>query len=76
MTRITPIDWRKLAEIFELDGWVFERERGDHRVYVKAGVARPLVIPRYAEIGLDIIQSNMRTANMSRQRYLELLGRC
>lgn len=41
--------------------------------FVKPGVLRPVIIPKYREIGLDIIKSNMRTAGMSRDRYLELL---
>jgi hypothetical protein len=42
----------------------------------KHGVARPIVIPEYNEIGLDIIQANMRTAKMSRGRYFKLLREC
>jgi hypothetical protein len=49
------------------------RISGDHIVLVKNGMARPVVIPKYSEIGLDIIKSNMRTAGMSRDRYFELL---
>ena len=43
---------------------MFERHQGDHRLYVKTGVARPIIIPTYKEIDLDIIKSNMRTARM------------
>jgi hypothetical protein len=28
----------------------------------------------YKEVGIDIIKNNMRTANMSRERYFELLA--
>jgi hypothetical protein len=59
--------------VFELDGFVFHKGKGDHWVGEKPGVARPIVIPEYSEIGLDIIRSNMRTATMSRERYLKLL---
>jgi hypothetical protein len=49
---------------------------GSHWVGEKHGVARPIVIPEYNEIGLDIIQANMRTAKMSRERYFKLLREC
>ena len=39
----------------------------------KLGVARPVVVPKYAEVGCDIILSNLRTADISRERYFELL---
>jgi len=40
----------------------------------KAGRGASVVIPEYDEIGLDIIRSNMRTADMSREKYLDLLA--
>jgi predicted RNA binding protein YcfA (HicA-like mRNA interferase family) len=71
--KLTPTDWKTLVKIFEADGFAFDRQKGDHRCYVKKGVLRPIVIPEYKEIGLDIIKSNMRTAKMSRDKYMKLL---
>ena len=73
MPRIAPTDWKTLERIFEADGWTFKRQRGDHRSYIKPGFIRPVVIPMYKEVGVDIIMANMRTAKMSRERYLALL---
>lgn len=39
--------------------------------FVKDGVSRPVVIPKYPEIGINIIQSNMRTAGMTRKEYFK-----
>lgn len=36
---------------------------------------RPVVIPKYKEVGLDIIRRNMRTANMTRDEYLNILSK-
>ena len=74
--RVAPISWRRLRCVFEHDGFVFKKGKGSHWVGEKPGVTRPVVIPEYDEIGLDIIKSNMRTAGMSRERYLELLRKC
>ena len=71
--RITPLSWKILEKIFILDGFVYKRTRGDHRLYEKPGVIRPIVIPMYDEVDDDIIHTNMRTADMSRDRYFELL---
>ena len=76
MPRLTPVDWKTLECIFVKDGFVFKRKRGSHRVYVKNGCMRPVIIPEYSEIDVDIIRSNMRTAGMSRDRYFELLDQC
>lgn len=71
--RLTAIDWRTLEKVFLADGFSFDRQKGSHRCYVKKGIWRPVVIPMYDEIQPDIITNNMRTANMSRDRYFELL---
>lgn len=71
--KLTPVDWRTLVRIFEADGFTVEREKGSHLSLTRPNVLRPVIIPKYDEIGLDIIRGNMRTAGMSRARYLELL---
>ena len=46
--------------MFERDGFRFDRQEGDHRIYVKAGVRRPLVIPMYRAVPVFIIKSLLR----------------
>ena len=76
MPRITPVHWRILECVFKKDGFVFGRQQGDHRIYSKKGIDRPIVIPTYKEIDIAIIQSNMRTAGMDRRRYFQLFKEC
>lgn len=76
MTKIVPIHHRRLACIFERDGFVYSRTAGDHDVYTKAGCIRPLVIPRYRAVPVFIIKNLLRTACLSRERYFELLEQC
>lgn len=76
MPRITPQSWQTLECVFLKDGFVFEREESSHRVYNKPGCVRPVIIPKYHEVDIDIIKSNMRTAKMSRERYFQLLSEC
>lgn len=71
--RITPVDWKTLKKVFEASGFVHERTVGSHISMIKAGVLRPVIIPKYKEIDRDIILSNMRTAGLSRAEYLALL---
>lgn len=75
MTKITPIHWRKLSRVFELDGWRLSRIKGDHLVYIKTGFERPIVIPKDTRVEVFIILNNVKTAKISRERYLELLGK-
>ena len=60
--------------VFEAEGFSFVRQRGDHLIYTKAGVKRPLVILAYKAVPVFIIKNLLRTAGMTRERYFELLG--
>jgi len=76
MPRITPVNWKVLDCIFEKYGFIFKRMSGDHRIYTKSGCQRPVVIPIYKEVDIEIIKANMRTAGMDRMTYFELLKQC
>jgi len=73
MPTIRPVHWKTLAVVFEQDGFIFDRQRGDHVIYTKPGVIRPLVIPAYHEVPVFIIKNLLRTAGMSRERYFDLV---
>ena len=76
MPRLTPQHWKVLECIFLRAGFTFVRQASSHRVYEKPGVLRPVIIPEYTEIDLEIIQGLIRTAQLSRQEYFALLALC
>ncbi len=72
--KITPIHYEILIKIFELDGFVIQRKKGDHIIMTKIGIKRPLVIktsPRVVPV--THIRTNMTTAGITRKRFFELL---
>jgi predicted RNA binding protein YcfA (HicA-like mRNA interferase family) len=72
--KITPLHYETLIKIFEFDGFVVQRKKGDHIIMTKAGIKRPLVIktsPRLVPV--THIRTNMTTAGMTRERFFELL---
>lgn len=73
MPRISPVHYKKLVRVFEQSGFVFDRQEGDHLVYVKIGIKRPIVIPMYKEVPIFIIKNNLRSAEITRDEYLRLL---
>ena len=75
MPRITPIHYRKLAKIFEKKGFELLRTEGDHLIYDKKGILRPVVIPKYKEVPEFIILNNLKTAGISRKEYFKLLNK-
>lgn len=58
-----------------MEGFTLVRERGDQMIFTKTGVLRPIVVPRYDALPVFIIKNVLRTAQISRERYLELTNR-
>jgi len=73
MPRISPIPSRRLQRLFEKAGFKCVRTEGDHFVYTKKGVIRPIVIPDWSEVPVFIIKNNLRSAGISREEYFDLL---
>ncbi|MHB1540095.1 MAG: type II toxin-antitoxin system HicA family toxin [Steroidobacteraceae bacterium] len=69
--KLTPVDASRLIRFFEHYGFSQRRQKGSHVSMVKAGVARPLIIPTPGEVTVGVIMSNLRTAGLTRD---ELLG--
>lgn len=74
MPKIVPVDYRKLVQIFEADGFILSRKHGDHISMTKPGIKRPVVIktsPR--KVAITHIRTNLTTAGISREKYFDLL---
>ncbi|HAZ31824.1 MAG TPA: type II toxin-antitoxin system HicA family toxin [Dehalococcoidia bacterium] len=75
MPKITPVHYQTLIKVFELEGFMIKRWKGDHIIMTKPGVKRPVVIktsPR--QVAVTHIRTNLTNAGISRERYFELLN--
>lgn len=73
MPKITSISYKILSRIFEKEGFSVSRQKGDHIIYVKKGIIRPIVIPMYENLPIFVIKNNLRTAGITREKYFEIL---
>jgi predicted RNA binding protein YcfA (HicA-like mRNA interferase family) len=73
--RLTPVDCEQLARFFEHHGFVRQRQKGSHLSMVKPGILRPVVIPMHREVTVGVMQSNLRTAGLTREDFLNWLAR-
>lgn len=73
MPSLKPIHWKKFEKFLKYNGCDFVREKGDHRIYWKEGLSRPVVIPQDDELPLFVIRNNLRILNISIAEYLEIL---
>ncbi|PIR83927.1 hypothetical protein COU18_00745 [Candidatus Kaiserbacteria bacterium CG10_big_fil_rev_8_21_14_0_10_51_14] len=73
--KLGSIHWKKFEEFLLSEGCVFKREKGDHRVYSKLGLKRPVIVPRDSELPPGIVLNNLRTLGISKETYLDFLDR-
>jgi len=75
MSRLAPIHWKKFEKFLLFVGCHFEREKGDHRIYWRNGLKRPVVIPRDTALPVFIIRNNLRILGINSEEYVEILKR-
>ena len=75
MPRIESIHWKEFEKFLFQVGCEFKREKGDHRIYWKQGLKRPIVIPRDTSLPAFIILNNLRVLDISREEYLKIISR-
>ncbi len=73
MPKIFPTDWKTQVKVFEKFGCTFVRQKGDHLIFNYPNARRPVIIPKYTDITVTIIRTNMKTVGMSREEYFKIL---
>ncbi|MFA5888855.1 MAG: type II toxin-antitoxin system HicA family toxin [Candidatus Paceibacterota bacterium] len=74
MPRIQAIHWKEFEKFLFKIGCTLKRESGDHRVYWKKGMKRPVVIPRDTSLPAFIISNNLKVLGVSREEYLRIIN--
>jgi len=73
MPHITTISWKKFEKFLFFVGCKLVREKGDHRIYTRDGLLRPVVVPRETALPIFIIRNNLRVLGISPEEYLVIL---
>lgn len=73
MPRIRSIHWKEFEKFLFKIGCVFKRAKGDHRIYWKKGLTRPIVIPRDTSLPSFIILNNLKVLGISREEYPKII---
>jgi len=75
MAHLTPIHWKKFEKFLLFVGCHLSREKGDHRIYWREGMKRPIVIPKDKNLPVFVIRNNLRVLGIKPKEYLEILKR-
>ncbi|NLE08267.1 MAG: type II toxin-antitoxin system HicA family toxin [Dehalococcoidales bacterium] len=76
MPRIVPIPWQRFECVILKCGCRFVREEGDHRIYNRENLIRPIVFPMEKDLPVFIIKNNLRILGVSRDDYFTKLKEC
>ena len=70
-----PISQKEFDKFLLYVGCVYDRQKGDHRIYWRGDLKRPIVLPMYKNIPKFIIKNNTRLLVLTNKEYLEILKR-
>lgn len=73
MPKISTINWKVFEKFLLFVGCEFKRQKGDHKIYWRSDLNRPIVLPTYKELPVFIIRNNIRTLGISQKEYIEIL---
>jgi predicted RNA binding protein YcfA (HicA-like mRNA interferase family) len=74
MGQLGSIHWKKFEKFLFKIGCEFKREKGDHRIYWKTGLNRPIVIPRDRILPPFIIMNNLRVLGISKDDFMKIIS--
>lgn len=75
MGQLGSIHWEKFEKFLLSEGCRFKREKGDHRIYWKDRLRRPIVIPRDKNLPPFIILNNLRILGISKECFLKKISK-
>ncbi|OGX28340.1 MAG: hypothetical protein A2705_00965 [Omnitrophica WOR_2 bacterium RIFCSPHIGHO2_01_FULL_52_10] len=75
MPSLRPIHYKKFEKFLQEIGCRFIRQEGDHRIWDRDDLIRPVVVRAKKDIPVFEIKSNLRTLRISTSEYLEIIER-
>jgi predicted RNA binding protein YcfA (HicA-like mRNA interferase family) len=75
MLSLRPLHYKKFERFLKEIGCKLIRQEGDHRVWSRSDIIRPVIVRVKKDLPVFEIKSNLRTLNISTQEYLNLIAR-
>lgn len=75
MPHLTPLERKSFEKFLVFVGCQLKRQKGDHLIYTREDLKRPIVFTTDKEVPVFIIRNNLRTLKMGLEEYLEILKR-
>lgn len=73
MAVLRPIHFTKFEKFLKAVGCHYVRQSGDHRVWDRSDLMRPVIVRTKKDLPVMEIKSNLRTLGISTQEYLNIV---
>lgn len=73
MPSLNPIKKKKFEKFLVFVGCYLKRQKGDHLIYDRTDLKRPVVITCDKEVPVFIIRNNLRTLGISIEEFLKII---
>lgn len=73
MPKIPTVSSRKFCKFLIAVGCRLERIEGDHHIFVKPDIERPVVVPIRKSLPIFIVLNNLKTLGISRREFVRRL---
>lgn len=73
MPRIIPLPRKDFEKFLTFVGCKYKRQKGDHLVWDRPNLKRPIIFPADREVPVFIIRNILRTLDINHDEYLEIL---
>ena len=74
MAALRPLHYKKFERFLVKIGCHLVRQAGDHRVWDRSDLIRPVIVRTKKDLPVFEIKSNLRTLHISTEEYLNLLA--
>lgn len=75
MPKLQNLKFKEFEKFIFAEGCTFVRSKGDHFIYQREGLDRPIVLPKYKTIPEFIISNNLRILGKTKQDILDFLNK-
>ena len=74
MPKLPVVSGREAGRAFERGGWLFSRQKGSHRIYLKPGSRIALSVPDHKELDRGLLRALIRDAGWTVEEFVSHLG--
>ena len=73
MSKLPSLSWKEVEKGLKKIGFIFDRQKGSHRVYYHLETNVTVVLPQHSEIKKGTLMQILRQAGLRREEFLKLL---